>query len=244
MVITFDLETVKLSPGLVTPVKTKAVLLLSGGLDSSVLLYYLLDEGFEVYPLTIIYGQRHKKESTSAGEVAHVAGVVNNWRLMKLPQLASILPSALTTVGSKIPEGHYEDDSMKLTVVPNRNMILLGIAAGWAQGLQAKVLAYAPHKGDHVIYPDCRPEFIEAVESAIKLGTGWNNDGVQLLTPFSNMTKADLVTLGTQLGVPFEKTWSCYNGRTLHCGKCGTCVERKEAFLLAGIKDPTKYEEG
>ena len=220
-----------------------SVVLLSGGLDSSVLLYKQAQEG-KVYPLTINYGQRHSKEITAARNVCEAVGkdVLQRWKYLNLSaDLKSILPSTLTGVGD-IPEGHYEDESMKATVVPNRNMILLSLAAGYATGLGIKQVAYAAHSGDHAIYPDCRPEFVKVLAQAIKLGTGWNNDGVELEAPFMFMTKAQVVETGYKLKVPFSRTWSCYKGGDVHCGKCGTCVERKGAFSLAQVKDPTVYE--
>jgi 7-cyano-7-deazaguanine synthase len=235
----------KVKINLELPVKInaeKVVVLLSGGIDSSTLLFNL-KMNYECYPLSIIYGQKHSKETDAASKIAFAAGVVDRLRILKLPQLGKLLPSSLTDKDVPIPEGHYADESMKSTVVPNRNMILLAIAAGYAQGIGARFVAYAPHKGDHPIYPDCRPIFIDAVAKAIKLGTGWTYEGVQLLTPFSNFTKADIVKIGNALKVPFKDTWSCYKGGLKHCGKCGTCVERREAFVLAGVKDPTVYEE-
>jgi 7-cyano-7-deazaguanine synthase len=156
-----------------------------------------------------------------------------------LESLGRILPSTLTGEG-EIPEGHYAAEVMKQTVVPNRNMILLAIAAGYAEGLGAGFVAYAAHAGDHYIYPDCRPEFVEAVRSAIQLAT---ETRVQLLTPFLYWYKKDIVSWGKELGVPWKLTWSCYKGGEKHCGKCGTCIERKEAFILAGVDDPTEYVE-
>ena len=220
----------------------KVVVLLSGGLDSSVLLYKLESEEFDCFPLTISYGQRHSKEVMSARNISESCGLIERWKYLNLDTLGNLLPSSLTGIG-EIPEGHYADESMKSTVVPNRNMIFLSIAAGYAQGLGASFVAYAAHKGDHPIYPDCRPEFIEACNQTIKLGTGWSNDGVSLITPFSSLTKAEIVKLGDKLEIPFERTWSCYKGGDKHCGACGTCRERAEAFSLAGIKDPTVYKE-
>ncbi len=221
----------------------KCVVLLSGGIDSTTLLYSLV-EHYECYPITIVYGQLHKKEIWAARNVcaARSDALVKRWKYIDLSVLGGLLPSALTGVGD-IPEGHYADESMKSTVVPNRNMVLLAIAGGYAQGIGAKYLSYGPHSGDHAIYPDCRPEFVSAITVALQLGTGWNNDGVELIAPFSKMTKTDIVRLGKKLNVPYRLTWSCYKGGDLHCGVCGTCVERKEAFKLAGVEDPTKYIE-
>jgi len=216
----------------------KAVVLLSGGLDSTVLLYNMVKD-FECYPLTVSYGQRHEKEVLAARTVcmARTRDLLVRWTWLNLEVLKEFLPSALTGVG-EVPRGHYETESMKLTVVPNRNMILLAIAAGYAQGLGAGTVAYAAHQGDRAVYPDCRPEFVTSVAETTRLGTG---DAVVLYAPFVHMTKAEIVKLGAKLHVPFPKTWSCYEGGPLHCGVCGTCTERREAFRLAGVYDSTKY---
>ena len=221
----------------------KCVVLLSGGLDSTTLLYSEVSN-FECWPLTIVYGQRHQKEIIAARNVCEARDInlLHRWKLLDISVLGEILPSTLTGVGD-VPEGHYADESMKATVVPNRNMILIAIAGGYASGLGAKYVAYAPHAGDHAIYPDCRPEFVVSARNTLRLGTGWQNDGVILTAPFDDMTKAQIIKLGTVLNVPFKITWSCYKGGEIHCGVCGTCVERKEAFKIAGVADPTTYEK-
>lgn len=169
-----------------------------------------------------------------------IAKLLNlNHSVLELPMIGEILGgSALTDPTIELPEGHYAEESMKKTVVPNRNMILLSLAAGHAISLSFDTVAYAAHAGDHTIYPDCRPEFADSMEKSLKLAD-WNE--IKLYRPFVNLTKEELVRHGLELGVPFEKTWSCYAGGNLHCGKCGTCVERKEAFELVGIPDPTDY---
>jgi len=221
----------------------KIVVLHSGGLDSSVLLYQLVKEGNDCYPLSIIYGQRHKLEVVFAESISKSLGILERHKVLDLSNIQCLLPSSLTG-SSEIPNGHYEDESMKSTVVPNRNMILLSIAAGYAQGIKADSVAYAAHAGDHAIYPDCRPAFISSIRDTIKLGTGWILDeGIELITPYVNFGKDRVVKLGKKYGVPFESTWSCYKGGRYHCGVCGTCVERKEAFKLAQVTDPTIYEE-
>jgi 7-cyano-7-deazaguanine synthase len=218
----------------------KTVILLSGGLDSTVLLYQLREAGSEVRALSVNYGQRHSKELESAREVARLTGTEH--RIADLSAVSSFLAgSALTSSDVPVPLGHYEDESMKLTVVPNRNMILLSLATAWAVSTKSDAVAYAAHNGDHAIYPDCRAEFADAMSRAISL-CDWHP--VTLRRPFVDLTKADIVRLGTELGVPFELTWSCYQGTEVHCGECGTCVERREAFLLAGVPDPTPYAEG
>lgn len=221
-------------------VATKCVVLLSGGLDSTVLMYSLLPR-YEVWPLVINYGQRHRSEVVAAQAICLDISIafLRRLKVLDLRTLGNLLPSACTGVGD-IPEGHYKDESMEQTVVPNRNMILLAIAAGYAKGSGARLVAYAAHSGDHAIYPDCRPEFVSSIGKAIKLGTGGR---VSLLVPFVNRSKAEIVMLGDSLGAPLPLTWSCYKGGKFHCGRCGTCVERKEAFEIAGVKDFTLYED-
>ena len=214
-------------------------MLFSGGLDSTVLASHLISKGAEVRLLSIDYGQRHAKE------LAHGEVLAKHMNLPRksllLPDLVDLLKgSSLTDDSVELPEGHYAEESMKATVVPNRNMILLALAGGYALSSGFDTIAYAAHAGDHFIYPDCRPEFAEAMEKALGLAD-WND--LSLYRPFVDMTKADLVRLGTELGTPLDMTWSCYAGMNVHCGKCGTCVERKEAFELAKVHDPTKYKE-
>ncbi|MBO94939.1 MAG: 7-cyano-7-deazaguanine synthase QueC [Opitutales bacterium] len=218
----------------------KSIIVYSGGMDSTVLLYQLVAAGDEVKALTIHYGQRHEKEINCARALAKGLGVEH--RVVDLSSLAELLGgSALTSLEVEVPEGHYAEENMKATVVPNRNMILLAVAAGWAISSQFDRVGYAAHAGDHAVYPDCRPEFADALDAAIQLAD-WRE--VRLDRPFLDLTKAEIVKLGVDLGVPFDRTWSCYQGGELHCGRCGTCVERREAFHLAGIPDPTPYASG
>jgi 7-cyano-7-deazaguanine synthase len=211
------------------------VALLSGGLDSTVLAYVLKAAGAEVIALTVQYGQKHWREAVFADRTV---------KTLEIEQVNVTLPfevfrgSALTDHEKAVPEGHYEDESMKATVVPNRNMMLLATATALAVSRKAGVVAYGAHSGDHAIYPDCRSEFAMAMDAAISL-CDW--DSPSLIAPFLGMNKADIVRIGAGLGVPFEMTWSCYKGGDFHCGKCGTCVERIEAFKEAGVTDPTEY---
>jgi len=211
----------------------KAVALLSGGADSSTLLYKLHNEGYELLPLFILYGQKHRKEVESAGSIAESLGL--NLKIIDLTYIKDIFSgSALTSENEEIPEGHYTDESMKATIVPNRNMVFISLAGAYAVSKGCNYVAYAAHAGDHSIYPDCRPEFAYSINASLMLGT----DNVSLLMPFINITKADIVKKGLKLGVPFSKTWSCYLGKERPCLRCGTCIERLEAFKLNDTKDP------
>lgn len=216
----------------------KTVVVLSGGLDSAVLLYHhLVRLNDTVRALTVDYGQRHRKEIEFARDLCGNLGVPHT--VAELSSLSSLLPgSSQTDAEVPVPHGHYAADNMKATVVPNRNMILLSVAIGHAAAHGMQAISFAAHAGDHTIYPDCRPEFVDALAKA---ATICHFTPVYLLSPFVRRTKADIVKLGHSLCVPFDHTWSCYEGGEYHCGKCGTCVERKEAFQLAGVKDPTTY---
>lgn len=215
----------------------KTVAIFSGGLDSTVLLRQLKAEGNEVLALSIDYGQRHRRELEHARRIAAAEEV--EWQLADLSAIRPLLAgSSQTSDDVPVPHGHYEAESMKQTVVPNRNMIMLAVAAGWAISRRADRIAYGAHAGDHTIYPDCRPEFAAALGKAIALAD-WH--AVALYCPFIEMTKVDIVRLGVTLAVDFAATWSCYEGGDLHCGRCGTCVERREAFARAGVIDPTVY---
>lgn len=214
-------------------INKKAVLLLSGGIDSTTLLYDLVSQGFGVYPISFIYGQKHKKEVGLA--LASCTKLGLELEVVDISILGKLAPSSLTRSSIEIPEGHYEDESMKQTVVPNRNMVLISLATSYAIGIGANKVFYAAHSGDHAIYPDCRPAFFIALGKAIKL---CDYERIDLEAPYMYWTKADIVKRGVKLGVDYSLTWSCYRGGEYPCQKCGTCVERAEAFGLAGIRDP------
>lgn len=221
---------------------SSALVVCSGGLDS-VVLAYMVKEGVtdRLMLVNFDYGQKHIKERICAKEAAD--RLEATFCPVDLRSLQAVLPSALTDSTADVPEGHYADESMKQTVVPNRNMIMMSIAIGIAVGQGIEYVATAVHAGDHPIYPDCRPEFIQALNSTAQLATeGFAKPGFRVEAPFVNMSKANVVNVGVTVGVPFEKTWSCYKGGINHCGKCGTCVERREAFSIAGVVDPTEYE--
>lgn len=215
----------------------KTLAIFSGGLDSTVLLAELLAAGDDVQALSIDYGQRHRVELEHAERIAAKLGIP--WRIADLSRIAPLLAgSSQTSADIAVPHGHYAEETMKQTVVPNRNMIMLAVAGGWAISLKADRLAYGAHTGDHAIYPDCRPEFVAAMERALRLAD-WHS--LALHCPFLGLTKAQIVARGAALGVDFAETWSCYEGGAIHCGQCGTCYERREAFQLAGVPDPTTY---
>ena len=212
----------------------KAVLILSGGLDSTTLLYKLLADGYLVDALTFNYGQKHKKEIDCAIAITSRLDVAHH--IIDLSTLAAFLGESALLGKKEVPSCHYTEEAARQTVVPNRNMIMLSVAAGYAEAHEIPELFYAAHKNDQTIYPDCRPEFVEALKPAIRLGTAWNP--VELQAPFVHMTKADIVRMGLKLQVPYELTWSCYKGKAMPCRTCPTCIEREEAFALCGCRDP------
>ncbi|MEI7554034.1 7-cyano-7-deazaguanine synthase QueC [Candidatus Chlorohelix sp.] len=220
----------------------KAIAIVSGGMDSVTLAYLLHSEGYGLHLLSIDYGQRHRKELEYARLCAQRLNAEYN--VVDLSGINVLLKgSALTDNTIEVPEGHYAAPNMGITVVPNRNAIMLAVAYAAAVAENAEVVAFGAHGGDHFIYPDCRPAFTEAFDQMQKLAVeGFGNPKLRLYTPFINSGKHDIAAIGTRLGVPFAETWSCYKGGEKHCGKCGTCVERKEAFQLAGVPDPTEYE--
>lgn len=221
-----------------TATSTKCVVLISGGLDSTVLLAERLAAGREVLPLSCHYGQRHSRELTAADAVLKHYGLAR--RTVALTALAQVAKGSSQLGDMPVPHGHYADESMKVTVVPNRNMVMLSVAVAYAISEAAAEVAYAAHAGDHAIYPDCRPEFSQAMRRAISL-CDYPERSPLLLTPFIDLTKAEIVLMGKMLNVPMGLTYSCYEGQREHCGRCGTCVERREAFTLAGVPDPTVY---
>lgn len=224
---------------------SKGVVVLSGGMDSTVLAYICREQVDDLICVSFDYGQRHRKELTYARITASKLGAVHyiipmSWLAQTFSSAGS--QSSLVNPSVDVPDGHYAEDSMKQTVVPNRNMIMLSIACGVAVSSGAWVVGTGIHAGDHAIYPDCRRPFIEALDIAMVRGNeGFIDKNFHLWTPFLSRTKDQIATKGEQLNVPWEDTWSCYKGLSQHCGTCGTCVERKEAFQLADIKDPTGY---
>jgi 7-cyano-7-deazaguanine synthase len=217
----------------------KVCVLLSGGMDSVAALYEVLGQHEVVACLSFDYGAKHNaKEIPFAKLHADRNGV--HHQVIPLDFINTLFKSDLLQSGGAIPDGHYAEASMKQTVVPFRNGIMLAIAAGYAESVDAEGLVIAAHSGDHAIYPDCREPFMQAMATAMGEGTYAK---IQLLRPFIDIDKAGIAKRGTELGIDFSETWSCYKGGAIHCGTCGTCVERREAFILAGLPDPTVYEQ-
>lgn len=217
----------------------KVCVLLSGGMDSVVVFYEALQAHEVVACVSFDYGAKHNAcEIPFARLHARRHNVMH--QTISLDFINQLFKSDLLKSGGAIPDGHYAEQSMKQTVVPFRNGIMLAIAAGYAESIGGKALVIAAHSGDHAIYPDCREPFMQAMATAIGEGT---YEKIQLLRPFIAIDKSAIARRGIQLGIDFSETWSCYKGGAIHCGVCGTCVERREAFILAGLPDPTLYQQ-
>lgn len=218
----------------------KTIIVLSGGMDSAVALAFVKEKiGREVAgAVHFQYGSKHNANELIAAQLVAEHYYIPT-HVIALPFVNQLFKSDLLNSGGDVPDGHYEDISMKRTVVPFRNGIMLSIAAGLAESLKVDFITIGNHAGDHAIYPDCRAAFVGPMAQAIKHGTYRK---IELLSPFVSMTKSDIAKMGHELDVPFHLTWSCYKGGERHCGTCGTCVERIEAFALAGVNDPTEYE--
>lgn len=212
------------------------VIVVSGGVDSITLLHDYRDR--IALAVTFDYGSNHNAREIPFARL-HCERLGIPHLVINLDFMARHFQSSLLQGADAIPEGNYDDDNMRSTVVPFRNGIMLSVAAGLAETHNLKYVMLANHGGDHAIYPDCRPEFIDAMSQAIEAGT---YSRTQVLAPYTNITKADISARGHQLGINYAETWSCYKGGEHHCGRCGTCTERREAFRLAGIPDPTVYD--
>ena len=213
-----------------------SVIIVSGGMDSITLLYDRREE--IALAISFDYGSNHNAREIAYAEM-HCKRLGIEHITIPLDFMHKYFRSSLLEGADAIPEGHYAAENMKSTVVPFRNGIMLAVAAGVAESRNLTKLLIANHGGDHTIYPDCRPEFISAMDSATNAGT---YVGVRVVAPYTNITKGDIARIGKKLGIDYAETWSCYKGGEKHCGKCGTCVERKEALAYAGIEDTTEYE--
>ena len=212
-----------------------SVIIVSGGMDSTTLLYDRRDE--IALAISFDYGSNHNAREIAYAKI-HCKRLGIEHITIPLDFMHKYFRSSLLEGADAIPEGHYAAENMKSTVVPFRNGIMLAVAAGVAESRNLTKLLIANHGGDHTIYPDCRPEFISAMDSATNAGT---YVGVRVIAPYTNITKGDIARIGKKLGIDYSETWSCYKGGEKHCGKCGTCVERKEALAYAGIEDTTEY---
>lgn len=215
----------------------KAVVIYSGGMDSFTLLNKVVKEGYDVYALTFDYGQKHVKEVEVAATVCKQLNVPH--KILDISPINQLMQSSSLVGNEEVPEGHYEAENMKSTVVPNRNMILLSLAIGYAVDIKAGKVYYGAHSGDHAIYPDCRPEFVHAMNNVAGIA---NYEHVSIETPYLNSSKGEILTDGLSMNLDYTHTWTCYNGREKACGKCGACVERLEAFEENGATDPVPYE--
>lgn len=217
--------------------KTKeCVLVLSGGMDSVTMLHEYKDR--IAIAVSFDYGSNHNAREIECARInCEELGI--DHLVIPLDFMGRYFRSSLLSGAEAIPEGHYADDNMKSTVVPFRNGIMLSIACGLAESHDLKTVMIANHGGDHTIYPDCRPDFVKAMSQAMSAGT---YEGVEILAPYTDITKSDIARIGKRLGIDYTKTYSCYKGGQKHCGRCGTCVERKEALAEAGIEDMTEYE--
>ena len=216
-----------------------ALVVFSGGMDSTTALWWAMREFETVSAVSFSYGAKHNARELAAADAICRKLLISRLEI-PLDFIGRYFHSSLLKSGGAIPEGAYNEENMASTVVPFRNGIMLAAAAGLAEDSGCSALILGNHSGDHAIYPDCRPEFIDGMAQAIEAGTGGK---VKLLSPFCRMTKGQIAALGADLGVDYSLTWSCYNGREKHCGKCGTCRERKDAFREAGLPDPTVYED-
>lgn len=221
----------------------KAVILLSGGLDSTTALYLAKSQGFEVYAIAFDYGQKHDKELDCAKNIAKEAGA-KDFIIVKT-NMNAWGGSALTDKNIEVPEGKIESTEIPVTYVPARNMIFLSFAASYAEVIGAQDIFIGVSEVDYSGYVDCRREFIDSMEATINLGTVCGAElgkKIKIHTPFINMTKSEEIELGLSLGVDYGKTWSCYKGEEEACGTCDSCLLRLAAFKKAGHKDPVKYK--
>lgn len=214
-----------------------SIIVVSGGMDSITLLYDYKDR--IALAVSFDYGSNHNAKELPLAEM-HCKRLGIPHITIPLMFMKDYFKSSLLEGAETIPEGNYDEENMKSTVVPFRNGIMLSVACGLAETHHLKHVMMANHSGDHTIYPDCRPGFVSSMSAAMQAGT---YDGVDIVAPYTNITKADIARIGKRLGIDYSETWSCYKGGEHHCGKCGTCRERREALAEAGIDDTTVYDD-
>jgi 7-cyano-7-deazaguanine synthase len=215
----------------------KVVVIYSGGMDSFTVLNKARKEGFEVYAISFNYGQRHDKELDYASRACDKLGIEH--KVIDISSVNQILGGSALTDDIDVPEGHYEEESMKTTVVPNRNMMMLSMAVAYAVAIEAEAVYFGAHSGDHAIYPDCRTRFVEAMNAVCKIA---NYQSVEVRAPYLDSSKIEILNDGLAMGLDYGLSWTCYNGREKACGKCGACQERLEAFDRNNAIDPIEYE--
>lgn len=215
----------------------KVVVIYSGGMDSYTVLNKAMQEGYDVHAVSFNYGQRHSKELLYAKKVCQQHNIEH--KIVDISSINQLIGGSALTDDIPVPEGHYEEESMKTTVVPNRNMIMLSMAVGYAVSIEAEAVYFGAHSGDHAIYPDCRTEFVEAMNAVCKIA---NYQAVEVRAPYLASSKIDILKDGLVMGLDYQDTWTCYKGQDKACGRCGACQERLEAFSENGIQDPIHYQ--
>nr|WP_297347739.1 7-cyano-7-deazaguanine synthase QueC [uncultured Glaciecola sp.] len=215
----------------------KVVIIYSGGMDSYTVLNKAMQQGYDVHAVSFNYGQRHSKELLFAKKVCEQHNIEH--KIVDISSIKQLIGGSALTDDIEVPEGHYEEDSMKTTVVPNRNMIMLSMAVGYAVSIQAEAVYFGAHSGDHAIYPDCRTEFVSAMNDVCKIA---NYQAVEVRAPYLASSKIDILKEGLAMNLDYKDTWTCYNGQEKACGRCGACQERLEAFSENNTVDPIPYQ--
>lgn len=215
----------------------KVVVIYSGGMDSFTVLHKAIREGYEVHALSFNYGQRHSKELQYAARVCEALNVSH--KVVDISAINQLMAGSSLTSDIAVPQGEYQEDNMHSTVVPNRNMVLLSLAVAYAVSIGASKAYYGAHSGDHAIYPDCRPAFVEKMNQVCAIA---NYQAVEIVTPYLHNSKDEILRDGLQMGLDYSQTWTCYNGRERACGQCSACTERLQAFTSNNASDPLSYE--
>lgn len=215
---------------------TKIIVVYSGGLDSFTLLNEAIRSGKDISALSFDYGQKHRKELHFVEKFCTQESIDS--KIVDISSIKELFQGSSLTDDIDIPKGHYEDDSMKSTVVPNRNMILISLALGYAVTKGAEEVWFGAHAGDHAIYPDCRPEFVEKMDSVARIA---NYSPIAIKAPYITMSKTEILAIGLNMQLDYGLTWTCYEGKDLACGSCGACHERLESFAANNVIDPIKY---